>query len=241
MLAHLSNPTENLNSQRHWGRSQRSVRGLSGILCLCGHRLHSSLSTRMNNELNFPPKRQGARSRLYRRRFLQVNSRWKALAEIYTMHSFAPFFNLRISAKNRQHFFAIEKLNFRFLINNFRSIIQCDSILFNRSNGQIHLRSFVHLGCCLEKLPTWQGWGRKHAFDATLVFAQLAFLVKLNKMKLNSAGYLPQIRPLQRFSKYHSVSPSPPELKGSIGEGPNPSNYSDQSSVRILSEVRRFC
>ena len=32
-----------------------------------------------------------ARSRLYRRRFLQVNMRWKALAEIYTMHSFAPF------------------------------------------------------------------------------------------------------------------------------------------------------
>ena len=31
-----------------------------------------------------------ARSRLYRRRFLQVNTRWKALAEIHTMHSFAP-------------------------------------------------------------------------------------------------------------------------------------------------------
>ena len=25
--------------------------------------------------------------------------RWKALAEIYTMHFFAPFFNLKISAK----------------------------------------------------------------------------------------------------------------------------------------------
>ena len=32
-----------------------------------------------------------ARSRLYRSQFLQVNPRWKALAEIYTMHSFAPF------------------------------------------------------------------------------------------------------------------------------------------------------
>ena len=47
----------------------------------------------MNIELNFPPKLRGARSRLYRRRFLQVNTRWKALAEIYTMHSFAPFWN----------------------------------------------------------------------------------------------------------------------------------------------------
>ena len=38
-------------------------------------------------------KIKSARSRLYRRRFLQVNTRWKALAEIYTMHSFAPFWN----------------------------------------------------------------------------------------------------------------------------------------------------
>ena len=35
-----------------------------------------------------------ARSRLYRSQILQVNTRWKALAEIYTMHSFVPFYNL---------------------------------------------------------------------------------------------------------------------------------------------------
>ena len=58
--------------------------------------------------IEFFPKLRGARSRLYRRRILQVNTRWKALAEIYTMHSFGPFFNLKSSAKNRQHFFAIE-------------------------------------------------------------------------------------------------------------------------------------
>ena len=32
-----------------------------------------------------------ARSLRYRSQFLQENMRWKALAEIYTMHSFAPF------------------------------------------------------------------------------------------------------------------------------------------------------
>ena len=32
-----------------------------------------------------------ARSRLYRSQILQQNMRWKALAEIYTMHSFVPF------------------------------------------------------------------------------------------------------------------------------------------------------
>ena len=32
---------------------------------------------------------------------LQVNTRWKALAEIYTMHSFAPFSKLNFLFKNR--------------------------------------------------------------------------------------------------------------------------------------------
>ena len=59
----------------------------------------SRLRSEVNSELNFPPKLRGARSRLYRRRFLQVNARWKALAEIYTMHSFAPFYNLNFSSK----------------------------------------------------------------------------------------------------------------------------------------------
>ena len=36
------------------------------------------LRTRLNIELNFPPKLQGVRSRLYRRRFLQVNTRWNS-------------------------------------------------------------------------------------------------------------------------------------------------------------------
>ena len=37
-----------------------------------------------------------ARSRLYRSQNLEVNMRLKALAEIYTMHSFAPFLESRI-------------------------------------------------------------------------------------------------------------------------------------------------
>ena len=41
-----------------------------------------------------------ARSRLYRSQILQVNIRWKALAEIYTMHSFAPLSNLKILVDN---------------------------------------------------------------------------------------------------------------------------------------------
>ena len=69
------------------------------------------LRSEVNIELNFPPKLRGARSQLYRRRFLQVNTRWKALAEIYTMHSFAPFSNLNFFVKNRQNFFAIELMN----------------------------------------------------------------------------------------------------------------------------------
>ena len=42
---------------------------------------------------------QTARYRLYRSQILQQNMRWKALAEIYTMHSFAPVSNLNIFVK----------------------------------------------------------------------------------------------------------------------------------------------
>ena len=35
---------------------------------------------------------------------LNSSTRWEALAEIYTMHSFAPFFNLKISARESGRF-----------------------------------------------------------------------------------------------------------------------------------------
>jgi hypothetical protein len=44
---------------------------------------------------------QTARYRLYRSQILQQNMRWKALAGIYTIHSFAPFSMLKILFKNR--------------------------------------------------------------------------------------------------------------------------------------------
>ena len=43
-----------------------------------------------------------ARSRLYRSQILQENMRWKALAEIYTLHSSAPFSNLNFFVKNAE-------------------------------------------------------------------------------------------------------------------------------------------
>ena len=80
------------------------IEGLRELESSFGDRFGSgrALRSEVNIELNFPPKLRGARSRLYRRRFLQVNTRWKALAEIYTMHSFAPFSNLNYFVKNRQ-------------------------------------------------------------------------------------------------------------------------------------------
>ena len=51
-------------------------------------------------------------SRLYRSQILQVNTRWKALAEIYTMHSFAPFSNRKIFVKNCWKKFAVFFANF---------------------------------------------------------------------------------------------------------------------------------
>ena len=84
---------------------------LSVLACMEGQRAEVAVRSEVNIELNFPPKLGGARSRLYRRRCLQVNMRWKALAEIYKMHSFAPFSNLNFFVKNRQNVFAIELMN----------------------------------------------------------------------------------------------------------------------------------
>ena len=49
-----------------------------------------------------------ARSRLYRRRFLQVNIRWKALDEIYKMYMLLHRSDLNISA-NFVNFLAFSK------------------------------------------------------------------------------------------------------------------------------------
>ena len=38
----------------------------------------ATVTSEVNTELNLPPKLGGARSRLYRRRFLQVNTRWES-------------------------------------------------------------------------------------------------------------------------------------------------------------------
>ena len=51
-----------------------------------------------------------ARSRLYRSQILRVNTRWRALAEIYTMHSFAPFSNLNCLVKNAELFANFAKM-----------------------------------------------------------------------------------------------------------------------------------
>ena len=49
---------------------------------------------------------QTARYQLYRSQILQQNMRWKALAEIYTMHSFAPVSNLKNFVKFCNFFLA---------------------------------------------------------------------------------------------------------------------------------------
>ena len=66
---------------------------------------------------------RGARSRLYRSQILQVNIRWKALAEIYTMHSFAPISNLIFLVKilrNFRQFFTFFAIFFRNFARFFR-------------------------------------------------------------------------------------------------------------------------
>ena len=53
-----------------------------------------------------------ARSRLYRSQIFQENMRLKALAEIYTMHSFAQLCNLKILSKISLNFAKSDKISF---------------------------------------------------------------------------------------------------------------------------------
>ena len=70
------------------------LKAFEGLDCLAGLAALRSLtlklrgSTKDTNEklIEFSPKLRGARSPLYRRRFLQVNTRWKALDEIYKIY-----------------------------------------------------------------------------------------------------------------------------------------------------------
>ena len=69
-----------------------------------------------------------ARSQLYRSQILQVNTRWKALAEIYTMHYFAPFWTplhrsrgIRLGAPFWVHRFGIESQKTRKTMGGKRS------------------------------------------------------------------------------------------------------------------------
>ena len=98
-------------------REGRGDRGLEG--------LDASALSKLNSwRLPKFIKIKWARSLLYRRRFLQVNTRWKALAKIYTMHSFAPLSNLKIFVKNRWIFccFFPKFRKFGQLLLNFRQI-----------------------------------------------------------------------------------------------------------------------
>ena len=70
---------------------------------------------------NFDLKLWKVRSRLYRRRFLRVNTRWKALVEIYTMHSFAPFWNRIPLHRSLISIFSSKIANFFSRLNNWIS------------------------------------------------------------------------------------------------------------------------
>ena len=62
---------------------------------------------------------------------------------------------------------------------------------------------------------------------------------------LQRGGRCKAARAAVRAARHHRVDRClgrvAPELKGSIGEGPNHSNFSHQSSVNVVLEFRNFC
>ena len=68
--------------------------------------LNMSFTLGEESSLTLGEELQTARYRLYRSQILQQNMRWRALAEIYTMHSFAPVSNIKIFVKICNFFLA---------------------------------------------------------------------------------------------------------------------------------------
>ena len=64
--------------------------------------LNMSFTLGEERPLTLGEELQTARSRLYRSQILQQNMRWKALAEIYTMLSFAPVSFFCIALQKRR-------------------------------------------------------------------------------------------------------------------------------------------
>ena len=58
--------------------------------------------------------------------------------------------------------------------------------------------------------------------------------------KISTRGRSGSIRSAARGAGRDDDPEEEPELKGSVGEGPNQTNYSDQSSVEIFAKFRNF-
>ena len=95
------------------GRKHLKILSDWSAIASCNHRKEkagdaSALSKLNSWRLLKLIKIKSARSRLYRSRFLQVNTRWKALDEIYKIYILLHRSDPKNSANNRQHFFANE-------------------------------------------------------------------------------------------------------------------------------------
>ena len=137
------------------------------------------------------------------------------------MHSFAPFFNLKISTKNRHHFFAIEKLNFRFFSFSYRIL-------------QFFLRNFYEL---------FSGFRAKFQKRVTSVVFQSNLRKQIRK--------LPKILKFVKIIQYYSIlfnrvltpaSPHPsPAHAGSADAGSASNRRIDGSTARPAATCRPLC
>ena len=59
--------------------------------------------------------------------------------------------------------------------------------------------------------------------------------------RVAEGGEVGAVRGEREGQRRRAEAPVGPGLKGSIGEGPNHSNFSDESSINIVSEFSEFC
>ena len=103
----------------------------------------------------------------------------------------------------------------------------------NRGLRNKYRTGFVRDGRLPARPPIWAMPGVVASGTGYLIIGALTFVY------VDSVAALLMSRPVERttdddvFFEAVGLRGSLPELKGSIGEGPNQTNYSDQSSVRI--------
>ena len=166
-------------------------------------------------------------SRLNRSQFLQVKTPVKALAEIYTIYSYSPF-GMESNPFSNPNFFR-----------QWSWIIRAGLILSKKRECVASVCQNNHKNYTVAIQLQFRTYSSSsdHQYSLSALLFHKPTSLSLSRPLSGTCTRFPST-PRCRHSRRSSSERPPrrprPELKGSVGERPNQTNYSDRSSVRIL-------